>query len=136
MPLIVTVYQTLNCFYNSVYSNNMTCHEGVILSLTLQHGLLWCRVLPINYTTDNICDSLRTELRGADTKYLCVQLNSVGSSSMAGHVASLTLVTLQISYYVQTFPFPCLISDCDKLVLEIHFTSFIIFLCFWSKQWR
>lgn len=116
--------------------NSLTCREGVILSLTLQHGLLWCRVLHINYTTDNICDSLRTEVRGADTKYLCVQLNSVGSSSMAGHVASLTLVTLQISYYVQSFPLKCLISDCDKVVLEIHFTSFIIFLCFWSKQWR
>ncbi len=89
--LIVMMCQMLNCFYNCI--NSLIRCEVIKLSLklstALQREVLWCQVLHINYTTDNICDSLRSEVRGVDTKYLFVQQNSVRSSSMAGHVASL-----------------------------------------------
>lgn len=67
------MHQMLNCFYNPA-STLWFAGTGTKLSLTpdtaFQLELLWCRVFHINYTTDHIWDSLRTEVRGTDTKYL------------------------------------------------------------------
>lgn len=105
--------------------------------------MLWCQVLHINYTTDNICDSLRTEVRGVDTKYLFIQQNSVRSSSTAGHVASLIPLVKSANIILhRNFSFQMLHNSSwmwqrmDKVVLNVYFTSFIIFQFFWRKQQR
>lgn len=60
----------------------------LLKSTALEHDLLSGQVLHISCTIENICDPLRTEVRGVDTNGLSQQ-HTVRSSSMAGHTVLL-----------------------------------------------
>lgn len=66
----VLMCQMLKRFHNPVATLRFAEGESKLSlkpNTALQHDL-WCQVLHINDTTDNICGSPRTEVRGADTK--------------------------------------------------------------------
>lgn len=73
--LHVSTYQTLICYHNPASAlwlaeRDSNCPSGLTQDFSAK--VLWCRVLHINYTTDNICDSPRTEVRGGRTPNISV----------------------------------------------------------------
>ena len=142
--LKAVIYEVLNCFHYFLSSPSFaTVKLSFKLCRAHQHELLLCHMLHINYTTDNICDSLKIEVKEVDTKYLFVQQNSKRSSSTERHVVSLIPPgkNRQISRYSSTFRFQILCISSVRLKMfkadvDICFSCFIIHLNLCLKHRR